>query len=566
MKYPWLEHYPEGVAHDIDPSQYSSVIDLLETSFEKFNKKDAFINMGKSLSYTEVDTLSKQFAAFLQKDLNVKKGDRIAIQMPNLLQYPVIMFGAIRAGAIIVNTNPLYTATEMRHQFKDSRASILIILENFASNLEKIKAETEIEHVIITKIGDMLGGLKGGIVNFVVKNIKKMVPSYSLPGHLSFKKCLNSANPADYQRPEVTAEDVAFLQYTGGTTGVSKGAMLTHRNIIANMLQITEWKKPKLIEGEETVITALPLYHIFALTVNCLSMMNFGATNVLITNPRDLKAFIKDMAKHPFSVLTGVNTLFNKMLEREDFRSLDFSGLKVTVGGGMAVQTSVAKEWKSVTGCDLVEGYGLTESSPVLTCNAIDGIHLELGTIGIPLPSTEISIRDDDGNEVPQGEPGEIWGRGPQVMKGYWERPEETAKTMEGGWLKTGDIGIVQENHFYKIVDRKKEMVCVSGFNVYPNEVEEAVSHHPKVSEVGAIGVPDPNSTEVVKIFVVKKDPSLTDEELKEHCKEVLTNYKRPKYVEFLDELPKSNVGKILRRVLREDDMKRHPDLYKTVE
>jgi len=408
----------------------------------------------------------------------------------------------------------------------------------------------------------MLGGLKGGIVNFVVKNVKKMVPSYSLPQARSFKSCLSAGASMSYTRPDIDLEDVAFLQYTGGTTGVSKGAMLSNKNIIANMLQIFEWKKPCLEEGIETVITALPLYHIFALTVNCLAMLKLGAVNILIVNPRDMKAFIGEMKKYPFSVITGVNTLFNGLLNQEAFRALDHTALKVSVGGGMAVQKAVAEEWLKVTGCTLVEGYGLTESSPVLTCNPTDG-SLQLGTIGIPVSSTEISIRDDDGNEVPDGEPGEIWGRGPQVMKGYWERPEATAATMSGDWLKTGDVGQLIETGFFKIVDRKKEMVCVSGFNVYPNEVEEAISKNPRVLEVGVIGVPDPRSTEVVKAFVVKKDPSLTEEDVIEHTKEFLTGYKRPKKVEFVDELPKSNVGKILRRLLKEADQKNHPEVWK---
>lgn len=562
MTYPWLSLYPKEVNPTIDLSEYDSVMDLLEKSLQKWGDKTAFINMGKSLTFAQVDKLSKQFAAYLQNECGVKKGDRVAIQMPNCLQYPVIMFGAVRAGAIVVNTNPLYTSGEMAHQFKDSGAKVLIIMANFASNLEKIVDQTKIETVIITKLGDMLGGLKGGIVNFVVKNVKKMVPSYNLPQARSFKSCLSAGASLSYTRPDVNLEDVAFLQYTGGTTGVSKGAMLSNKNIIANMLQIFEWKKPCLEEGIETVITALPLYHIFALTVNCLAMLKLGAVNILIVNPRDMKAFIGEMKKYPFSVITGVNTLFNGLLNQDAFRALDHSALKVSVGGGMAVQKAVAEEWLRVTGCTLVEGYGLTESSPVLTCNPTDGT-LQLGTIGIPVSSTEISIRDDDGNVVPDGEPGEIWGRGPQVMKGYWERPEATADTMSGDWLKTGDVGQLTETGFFRIVDRKKEMVCVSGFNVYPNEVEEAISKNPKVLEVGVIGVPDPRSTEVVKAFVVKKDPSLTAEDVIEHTKEFLTGYKRPKKVEFVDELPKSNVGKILRRLLKEADQKNHPEVWK---
>lgn len=563
MTYPWLSLYPKQVNPTINMGEYESVMDLLEKSLKKWGDMTAYVNMGKSLTFNEVDKLSKQFAAYLQNECGVKKGDRVAIQMPNCLQYPVIMFGAVRAGAIVVNTNPLYTAGEMKHQFNDSGAKVLIIMANFASNLEKILGDTKIETVIITKLGDMLGGLKGGIVNFVVKNVKKMIPAYSLPQARSFKSCLSAGASLSYSRPDVDLEDVAFLQYTGGTTGVSKGAMLSNKNIIANMLQIFEWKKPCLEEGIETVITALPLYHIFALTVNCLAMLKLGAKNILIVNPRDMKAFIGEMKKYPFSVITGVNTLFNGLLNQEAFRALDLSKLKVSVGGGMAVQKAVAEEWLRVTGCTLVEGYGLTESSPVLTCNPTDGT-LQLGTIGIPVPSTEISIRDDDGNVVPDGEPGEIWGKGPQVMKGYWERPEATEATMSGEWLKTGDVGMLTETGFFKIVDRKKEMVCVSGFNVYPNEVEDAISKNPKVLEAGVIGVPDPKSTEVVKAYVVKKDPSLTEQEVIDHTKEFLTGYKRPKKVEFVDELPKSNVGKILRRLLKEADQKNYPEVWKT--
>lgn len=562
MDFPWYKFYPESVNHTIDLTEYSSVMDLLEKSFKKWGNKTAYVNMDKSLTFSEVDELSKRFAAYLQNVCGVKKGDRVSIQMPNCLQYPVIMFGAVRAGAIVVNTNPLYTSTEMAHQFKDSGATVLIIMENFASNLEKILHETKIERVILTKLGDMLGGLKGGIVNFVVKHIKKMIPAFNLPSAISFKAAMAESKSMTYTKPEVGLEDVAFLQYTGGTTGVSKGAMLTNKNIVANMLQIFEWKKPCLEEGIETVITALPLYHIFALTVNCLAMLKLGAKNILIVNPRDMKAFIGEMKKHPFSVITGVNTLYNGLLNQEAFQALDFNKLKVSVGGGMAVQESVAVRWEKLTGCSIVEGYGLTESSPVLTCNPTDGTR-QYGTIGVPVSSTEITIRDDDGNEVPDGEPGEIWGKGPQVMKGYWERPEETANSFQNEWLKTGDIGLVTDTGFYKIVDRKKEMVCVSGFNVYPNEVEDAISKNPGVLEVGVIGIPDPKSTEAVKAFVVKKDPELTEEQVIEHSKEFLTGYKRPRSVEFVNELPKSNVGKILRRLLVEADKEKHPEVWK---
>ena len=550
----FFKHYPEGVNHTINADDYKSVAEFLDKKLSEFSDGIAYINMGKSLTYKEIDDLSLTFASYLQ-NLGLKKGDRIAVQMPNLLQYPVAMFGALRAGLIIVNTNPLYTPDEMKHQFKDSGVKAIIILSNFAEKLEKIISETSIKHVIVTNIGDMLGGFKGALVNFVVKNIKKMVPKYRLPNAVKFKDVLQKGKSLTFNPVEINSEDIAFLQYTGGTTGVSKGAMLTNRNMIANMLQIAEWKKPLLKPGEETIITALPLYHIFALTVNCFAMVNIGAKNVLITNPRDLKGFIKDLIKYPFSIIIGVNTLFNSMMNHESFRTVDFSKLKIAVGGGMAVQVAVAEKWKKMTGCNLVEGYGLTESSPVLNCNPVVGT-IQLGTIGPPLPSTEISIRDDDGKEVPVGERGEIWAKGPQIMKGYWQRPEDTKDVLEDGWLKTGDIGLIQEDGFCKIVDRKKEMVLVSGFNVFPNEVEGALVHHPKISEVGVIGVPDEKSGEAVKAFIIKSDDSLSVDEVKAFAKEHLTGYKRPKYIEFKEELPKSNVGKILRRILKEEDLK----------
>lgn len=550
----YFKYYPEGVNSAINPDEYKSLLDFIEKKLSEFSKEIAYVNMGKSLTYKEVDDLSTNFAAYLQ-DLGLKKGDRIAIQMPNLLQYPIAMFGALKAGLIVVNTNPLYTPDEMKHQFTDSGAKVIVVLSNFAQYIETIISETEIKHVIITDIGDMLGGFKGSLVNFVVKKIKKMVPEYHIPDALKFKNILQKGKTLTFKPVEIVSEDTAFLQYTGGTTGVSKGAMLTNRNMIANMLQIAEWKKPLLVKREETVITALPLYHIFALTVNCFAMMNIGAKNILITNPRDLKGFIKDLVKYPFSVITGVNTLFNSLMNHENFKDIDFSQLKVAVGGGMAVQVAVAEKWKEKTGCNLVEGYGLTESSPVLNCNPVVG-DIQLGTIGLPLPSTEISIRDDDGKEVPVGERGEIWAKGPQIMKGYWQKPEDTKVVLEDGWLKTGDIGLIKEDGFCKIVDRKKEMVLVSGFNVFPNEVEDALAHHPKIAEVGVIGVPDEKSGEAVKAFIVKKDDSLTKEEIKVFAKKHLTGYKRPKHIEFKNELPKSNVGKILRRILKEEDLK----------
>jgi long-chain acyl-CoA synthetase len=550
--YPWLKQYPKGIPAEINPNKYNSLIELCEGSFIKFSSLTAYENMGVSLTYKDVETLSEHFAAYLQNVAGLKKGDRIAIQMPNLLQYPIAMFGAIRAGLVVVNTNPLYTAREMEHQFKDSGATAVVILANFASNLEKILDKTQIKTVIVTEIGDMLGTIKGGIVNFVVKHFKKMVPSYSLPNAISFKDVLKQGKLERYNKPEVKQNEVAFLQYTGGTTGVSKGAMLTHKNIIANMEQISAWMVPKLKESEEVVITALPLYHIFALTVNGLAMLKIGAKNILITNPRDMPAFIKELRKYPFTVITGVNTLFNGLLNQEDFKKLDFSHLKIAVGGGMAVQKVVAHKWKEVTGTSLAEGYGLTETSPVLTCNPIDGTE-RIGSIGVPLPNTEVTILDEEGNPVKEGEAGEICAKGPQIMPGYYQRPDETEKVFLNGWFKTGDIGIMEPDGYFRIVDRKKDMILVSGFNVYPNEIEDVIAAHPKVLEVAAVGVPDEKSTEAVKVFVVKKDESLTEDELKTYCKENLTNYKVPKLVEFRTELPKTNVGKILRRLLKEE-------------
>jgi long-chain acyl-CoA synthetase len=547
----WFDHYPKGVDHTIDPENYASLVELLEASIEKFNDLPSFDNFGKSITYRQLDQLSLSFAAFLQKECGLHKGDRIAIQMPNLLQNPIAIFGALRAGLTVVNTNPLYTAREMEHQFNDSEVKAVVILANFAFNLEKVIAKTKIKKVIVTEIGDLLGGIKKPIVNFVVKHVKKMVPAYNLPDAVKFNYALKKGKQLKYERPKITNKDIAFLQYTGGTTGISKGAALTHRNMVANMEQISQWMRPKLIERKEIVITALPLYHIFALTVNCLSFMKIGARNVLITNPRDMPAFIKELKKYKFTVFTGVNTLFNGLLNRPEFASVDFSNFKIAVGGGMAVQDIVATKWKKLTGVPLVEGYGLTETSPVLSCNPIDGTE-RIGTIGLPLPSTEIKILDDAGNEVPTGENGEICARGPQVMPGYWNNPEESEIVFRDGWFLTGDIGRISEDGFIKIVDRKKEMINVSGFNVYPNEIENVISQHQKVLEVGAVGVKDAKSNEVVKVFVVKKDDSLTKEELITYCRESLTAYKIPKLVEFMDELPKSNIGKIIRRKLVE--------------
>ena len=547
----WFKFYPTAVPKEVDCTAYSSVTDLFEESVEKFGSAVAYECMGKTLSFQKLAQLSGHFASYLTQELKLPKGSRIAIQMPNVLQYPVVMFGALRAGMVVVNTNPLYTPAEMKHQFNDSGADVVVIVANFASNLEKIRSEIQAKHVIVTELGDLLGGIKGALVNVVVKHVKKMVPAYRLPEAVALKKALALGASHTFTKVSMTLDDPAFLQYTGGTTGVSKGAELSHGNIVANMQQISAWMKPKLVESQEIVITALPLYHIFALTVNCLAMLKIGAHNVLITNPRDMKAFIGDLAKKKFTVITGVNTLFNGLLNQETFARLDFSGLKIAVGGGMAVQKATAEKWKAVTGVPLAEGYGLTETSPVATCNPIDGTE-RIGTIGMPLPNTEVMIADDAGNPVALGERGEILIKGPQVMRGYWNRPEETALVMHGDWFKSGDIGVMDADGFTKIVDRKKEMILVSGFNVYPNEVEDVVASCPGVVEVGVIGMPDSKSTEKVVAYVVKKDQLLTEEKIIAHCKESLTNYKVPKEVYFTEELPKSNVGKILRRKIKE--------------
>ncbi|HAH38933.1 MAG TPA: long-chain-fatty-acid--CoA ligase [Algoriphagus sp.] len=557
--FPWFKHYPASVEKEVNCEAYSSVADLFDESVEKYKDAVAYECMGKTLSFNQVNEYSAHFAAYLTEELKLKKGSRVAIQMPNILQYPVVMFGALRAGMVVVNTNPLYTSSEMKHQFNDSGADVIVIVANFAYNLEKILHEIPAKHVIVTELGDMLGGFKGTLVNLVVKHIKKMVPAYSIPNAVSLKSTLSKGAKHSFKKPKISLQDTAFLQYTGGTTGVSKGAELTHGNIVANMQQISAWMKPKLKEREEIVITALPLYHIFALTVNCLAMLKIGAHNLLITNPRDMKAFCKDLSKHQFTVFTGVNTLFNGLLNQEAFLNLDFSKLKIAVGGGMAVQKVTAEKWKKVTGVPLAEGYGLTETAPVATCNPIDGTE-RIGTIGIPLPNTEVMIANDEGEPLGLGERGEILIKGPQVMKGYWNRPEETANVMHGEWFKSGDIGVMDEDGFFKIVDRKKEMILVSGFNVYPNEVEDCIASCPGVLEVGVIGMPDPKSTEKVVAYVVAKDQSLKAEAVIAHCHESLTNYKIPKEVYFTDELPKSNVGKILRRKIKEAHIEKHGD------
>ena len=550
MEKPWLAHYQHGVPSEIDMSEFSSIVDVLQQSCEQFADNPAFINMGVSISYADLDRLSREFGAYLQS-LGLEKGDRVAIMSPNILQYPVAVFGILRAGLVVVNTNPMYTPRELKHQMTDSGAKALLVVENFASVVQKVFDEVPLEHLIITGIGDMLGGLKGSITNFMIRKVKKMVPSYKFPEAVRFKTAMQRGAGAELDEPELGHDDLAFLQYTGGTTGVAKGAMLSHGNIVANMQQSHAWLGD-LAVGDEIIITALPLYHIFALTANCMTHMKLGSTNVLITNPRDMPGFVKELGKYPFTAITGVNTLFNGLLNTPGFDQLDFSSLKMSLGGGMAVQRAVAEEWKAVTGCTLVEAYGLTETSPAACINPTT-LEDYNGCIGLPISSTECCIIDGESQRLPQGETGELCIRGPQVMQGYWQRPEETANVMtDDGCLRTGDMAMMTEQGYFKIVDRKKDMILVSGFNVYPNEIEDVVAMHPKVLEVAAIGIPDEKSGEIVKICVVKKDPSLTAEELKAHCKEQLTGYKVPKIIEFHDELPKSNVGKILRRELRD--------------
>lgn len=547
----WLKNYPQGVPTEIELAPYNSITDLYEESVKKYASQKAFTNMGVSLTYAQLEEKVNHFASFLQNELKLKKGDRIAIQMPNVLQFPIATFAAHRVGLIIVNTNPLYTAKEMEHQFKDSGAKAIVILSNYGHLLQSILKNTSIESVITTEIGDLFPAPKRLLVNSVVKYIKKMVPAFSIPQAYSFRQALELGAMKPHQKVACSHEDIAFLQYTGGTTGVAKGAMLTHRNVLANMQQIRAWMKPKLREGEEIAIAALPMYHIFALTLNCLALVAYGAENVLVTNPRDIPGFIKELKKYPFTVLAGVNTLFNALMNNPEFVTIDFSKAKVSVAGAMTLQKTVAEKWRSLTKSVIVEGYGLTEASPVVCCNPIDGTD-QVGTIGMPLPSTHIKLVDDNDQEVAMGEPGELLCQGPQVMKGYWNRDDETAKVLSNGWLRTGDIAVAEASGFFKIVDRKKDMILVSGFNVYPNEVEEVIASHPGVLEVAAIGVTDEHSGEIVKIVVVKKDPNLTQEELIAHARKSLTAYKIPRLVEFRTELPKTNVGKILRRALRD--------------
>jgi len=549
----WLNRYPAGVPAEIDPDQYQSLIEIFEASCKKYSANSAFANLGYAMSFAELDTKSRDFAAYLQKSLGLKKGDRVAIMMPNLLQYPVALFGILRAGLVVVNVNPLYTPRELEHQLNDSGAETIVIIANFAHVLAEVLPKTPVKNIVVTELADLLPFPKSLLINVVVKYVKKMVPAYSLPSAVKFNTALSTGHGQSLDPVTVNGADLAFLQYTGGTTGVAKGAMLTHRNMVANVLQTKAYMESVIEEGKEIVITPLPLYHIFCLTVNCITFMQHGCLNVLITNPRDIPGFVKELQKlGKFTFITGVNTLFNGLINNAEFAKLDFSALKYGVGGGMAVQKAVADKWHSMTGVHLLEGYGLTETSPVVCVNPTD-LKEYSGSIGLPVPSTDISLRDDDGNEAPMGEPGELCVKGPQVMLGYWQRPEETAKTMtEDGWLLTGDVATIDEQGFVRIVDRKKDMILVSGFNVYPNEIENVVAMHPAVLEVACIGVPDDKSGEAVKVFIVAKpDSALSEADIHEYCKKELTGYKIPRHVEFREELPKTNVGKILRRELR---------------
>lgn len=548
----WLKRYPADVPAEINADRYASLVDLFEHAAEQYADQVAFINMGQPMTYRQLEKQSRAFAAWLQQGLGLKQGDRVALMMPNLLQYPVALFGVLRAGMVVVNVNPLYTPRELKHQLVDSGASAIVIVSNFAHTLEKVVAKTPIKHVMLTRMGDQLAPVKATLVNFVVKYVKKLVPKYHLPGAVPFRSALSQGEQMTYQRPTVTNDDLAFLQYTGGTTGVAKGAMLTHRNMQANLEQTKATYGKLLRPGKEQVVTALPLYHIFALTVNGLLFLDLGGTNLLITNPRDIPGFVKELSKFPFTAITGVNTLFNALLNDANFNKLDFSTLRLSAGGGMAVQKAVAERWEKLTGHYLLEGYGLTECSPLVSVNPYD-ITCHTGSIGLPVPSTDVRIVDDEDKDVAPGEPGELCIRGPQVMVGYWQRVDATDEVLKNGWLHTGDIVTVDSEGFIRIVDRKKDMILVSGFNVYPNEIEDVLMQHEKVREAAAIGVPSDLSGEAVKVCIVKKDPSLTKEEVLDHCRRQLTGYKVPKIIEFRDELPKTNVGKILRRELRDE-------------
>jgi len=548
----WLKSYPHGVPAEIDPAEFSSLVDLFDKSVRAFGAHVAYVCMGKAMSYAELDAKSRDFAAYLQGTLGLGKGGRVALMMPNCLQYPVAMFGVLRAGGTVVNVNPLYTARELEHQLRDAECEAIVIVENFAHTLQDVIESTSVRHVVVTGLGDLLGFPKSAVVNFVIRHVRKMVPAWDLPGYKRFRVALDLGRRCEFKPVAIGHDDLAYLQYTGGTTGVAKGAMLTHGNIVANLQQAHAWISPYVKVASEVIITALPLYHIFSLTANCLTFFKIGATNILITNPRDIPGFVMELGRHRFTVITGVNTLFNALLNDPGFAKLDFSSLKIALGGGMAVQQGVADRWKKVTGKPLAEAYGLTETSPAVCINPLDLPEFN-HSIGLPISSTTVSLRDDEGREVASGEAGELCVKGPQVMKGYYKRPEDTARAFtHDGFLRTGDVATIDADGFVRIVDRKKDMILVSGFNVYPNEVEDVVASHPGVLEVAALGVPDEHSGEAVKIFVVRKDPKLTAEALIDHCRAGLTGYKVPRFVEFRESLPKSNVGKILRRVLRD--------------
>ncbi|MFO8141165.1 MAG: long-chain fatty acid--CoA ligase [Marinobacter sp.] len=548
----YQDKYPAGIPREVDLKKYKSMVDVFEQAVKKYADKPAFSAVGATLTYRDLDTLSRNFAAWLQNKTDLKPGDRIAVQMPNVAQYPMIVFGAMRAGLIVVNTNPLYTTREMEHQFNDSGAKALVVLANMADNVEKVLPNTSIEHVIVTEVADMHSIIKRTLMNAVVKHVKKMVPSFNIPGAHKLPAVLSAGAREKFTPVETNLDDLAVLQYTGGTTGVAKGAMLTHANLVANLTQVRPMMEDQVDEGKEVVIAPLPLYHIYSFTLNCGIMLEAGAHNILIPNPRDIPGFVKEMQKQKFSAFIGLNTLFVALCNNEEFQDLDFSGLKLTASGGMALTTDTAKMWERVTGCEISEGYGMTETSPVVTFNPRSAI--QIGTIGLPVPSTLIKTIDDDGHETPIGEPGELCVKGPQVMRGYWQRPEDTRESFtEDGFLKTGDVALIQEDGYIRIVDRKKDMIIVSGFNVFPNELEEVITTHPKVLECAAVGIPDAKSGEAVKVYVVATKEGVTANEIKEFCRERLTAYKVPKHFEFRDDLPKSNVGKILRRELRDE-------------
>ena len=551
----WFDNYPPNAEKTIDVTKYESLVEMFEAAVKRHPDMPAYINMGQVLTFRKLEERSRAFAAYLQNELRLEKGDRVALMMPNLLQYPIALFGALRAGLVIVNVNPLYTPRELEHQLNDSGAKVIVIVSNFAATLEKVVFNTQIEHVILTRMGDQLSFGKRTLVNFVVKYIKKLVPKYKLPHAVSFREALSIGKQRQYVKPNLESSDLAFLQYTGGTTGVAKGAMLTHANMVANVFQ-AKWVAEPLLKDAKVRVAAIPLpmYHVFALSVNCLLFIELGVTGLLITNPRDIPGFVKELKKQRIVALCGVNTLFNALLNNEHFKEVDFSALRLSVGGGAAIQGAVAKRWFETTGCHIIEGYGMTECSPLIAASRWDSTE-HTGSIGVPVPNTDIRIMDDTGNEVPIGERGELWVKGPQVMKGYWNRPEDTAEVLHDGWMGTGDIVEMGQDLNLRIVDRKKDMIIVSGFNVYPNEIEDVIAHNPKVNEVVAVGVPHPVSGEIIKIFVTKKDESLTREELRSYCRQFLTGYKIPKEIEFRDELPKTNVGKILRRVLRDEEI-----------